>query len=369
MNLARAAVSCKVFPRPSAGRTQASQTRSRCQALRARTVLCKSAISNEQTPKLSVDDSLTNTNRRGALTAAVTAGTALCGALAGPTIPQALAESTETTDVVTGPESTILHMVIRAPDVKAAAEFYKAAGMEVIRERPGNIFVGYGPEVPGERMVIELAQAKPDAKIGTALEYLLISTEEPEKLRAATLAAGGVPAKAGASGRAEAVQGPDGVKLVFTSEVNGVADPLLRLVLNVDSLEPTRLFMQGLGMKVFETRFDAKSLRNGIIMGYGRGPRTSASIEIVGPPRKGAVPVEIGDVYDRLAISSTDIDASVARVRKAIDLAEGAKVPAGRVVKDPFVIERLGTKIAEVVDPTGLVYALVDTDDFLRELA
>ena len=96
--------------------------------------------------------------------------------------------------------------------------------MEIIREHPGNVFVGYGPEVPGERMVIELAQvnwnrhspslcftcvaclrivdialttsvclvplahrhiwvvliaflqAKPGAKFGNALEYLLIST-------------------------------------------------------------------------------------------------------------------------------------------------------------------------------------------------
>jgi hypothetical protein len=31
--------------------------------------------------------------------------------------------------------------------------------MSVVRERPGNIFVGYGPETPpGDRMVIELAQ-------------------------------------------------------------------------------------------------------------------------------------------------------------------------------------------------------------------
>lgn len=320
-----------------------------------------------------MDRTLTSTNRRGALTAAVTAGSALYGALVDPTLHPALAAgvSNPVTEAEgpAGPESTILHMVIRAPDVKAAAEFYQAAGMSIIRERPGNVFVGYGPETPGERMVIELAQAKPDAKVGNALEYLLISAEEPEKLRAATLAAGGVATKAGPSGRANAVQGPDGVKLVFSGDVQGVADPLTRLVLNVDSLEPSRLFMQGLGMKVFETRYDGGSNRDSVIVGYGRGPRTSASIELVGPPRRNAKPVEIGDVYDRLAISSTDIDASVAKVQKAIDLAKGAKVPAGRVVKEPFVIERLGTKIAEVADPTGLVFALVDTDDFLRELA
>eukprot|EP00976_Prorocentrum_cordatum_P052851 1066102-Prorocentrum_minimum.AAC.1 len=66
-------------------------------------------------------------------------------------------------------------------------------------------------------------------------------------------------------------------------------------------------------MKVFETRYDAPSARDSILIGYGRTARSAAAIELVGPPKRGGSPVEIGDVYDRLAISSTDIDASVAK--------------------------------------------------------
>ena len=40
-------------------------------------------------------------------------------------------------------------------------------------------------------------------------------------------------------------------------------------------------------MKAFPgKRFDGSSGRDSIVMGYGRGPRTAATLEIVGPPRK-----------------------------------------------------------------------------------
>lgn len=38
--------------------------------------------------------------------------------------------------------------------------------------------------------------------------------------------------------------GPDGVKLVIIDGGDGISDPLCRLVLNVDALEPSRLFLQ-----------------------------------------------------------------------------------------------------------------------------
>jgi hypothetical protein len=43
-------------------------------------------------------------------------------------------------------------------------------------------------------------------------------------------------------------------------------------------------------MKFFESRSDSLSGRKSIVMGYGRGPRTGASVEIVSPPR-GANPI------------------------------------------------------------------------------
>jgi hypothetical protein len=47
--------------------------------------------------------------------------------------------------------------------------------MKVIREHPGNVFVGYGPEVPGERMVIELAQVKYPSKTKTQYRALSLN--------------------------------------------------------------------------------------------------------------------------------------------------------------------------------------------------
>lgn len=113
------------------------------------------------------------------------------------------------------PVSHLLHIVLKVPDVQVAANYYQAVrrlavspsgdacgsmrcppgsahtegkfsvqplvfhrppvrgadpkplgvrvqvGMSVVRQRPGNIFVGYGPETPpGDRMVIELAQVR-----------------------------------------------------------------------------------------------------------------------------------------------------------------------------------------------------------------
>mmetsp|Transcript_17408 Transcript_17408/g.29240 ORF Transcript_17408/g.29240 Transcript_17408/m.29240 type:complete len:374 (+) Transcript_17408:70-1191(+) len=366
---------CKVFVRPA--HLVATRSSQKCltanrPAPRTRTVICSTDAQDGQTSEVLVMNTLPNIPRRNALTAALTAGTALGVGLLGSGIAPTMAEPniailpSTTPELASGPVSTILHMVIRSSDVKAAAAFYQAVGMKVIRERPGNIFVGYGPEVPGERMVIELAQAKEGATIGTALDHLLISVDNPDKVRKAALAAGGLEAKA-SGGRANAIVGPDGVKLVIIDGGNGISDPLCRLVLNVDALEPSRLFLQGLGMRLFETRSD--SFHKSVVMGYGRGPRSGATLEIVSPPRGGAPKVEIGGIYDRLAISSTDIDASVNKVKKAIALAVFAKVPSGQVLKEPFVIESLGTKIAEVADPTGLVFALVDTEDFIRELA
>eukprot|EP00854_Cymbomonas_tetramitiformis_P004854 gene4854-5927_t len=42
---------------------------------------------------------------------------------------------------------------------------YSQVGMSKLRERPGNIFVGYGPETQGDHFVIELAQVSPKAPI------------------------------------------------------------------------------------------------------------------------------------------------------------------------------------------------------------
>ena len=327
--------------------------------------------------------------------------------------------------------------------------------------------------------------------------------------------------------KTQAVRGPDGVNLVFTNGGDGIADPLCRLVLNVDQLEPTRLFMQGVGMKFFESRSDSVTGRKSVVMGYGRGPRTAASVEIVSPPRgaraatlsqppctqptecsvsdardlasarefasavdddnestetrccppprghtpsqpapapaaassdrreRGGArlagksdPVVLGDVFGRFAVSSTDLDASVAKVQQSIRLAKEANVAYGscvapclalssvppapcmtrrerkytcadvsthrtarhdwgfggggggcRVLREPFAVPRIGTRIAEVADPTGCaagslfdtlelslgrrvctplrslawlrvgryVYALVNTDDFMKE--
>lgn len=266
-----------------------------------------------------------------------------------------------------GPVSHLLHIVLKVGDVRAAADYYQAVGMSVVRERPGNIFVGYGPETPpGDRMVIELAQGKEDAVVGTGMDHLLISLDDPRKAYRAAVAAGGTPVKV-YGGRTDAVRGPDGVNLVFTNGGDGIADPLCRLVLNVDKLEPTRLFMQGVGMKFFESRSDSVTGRKSVVMGYGRGPRTAASVEIVSPPRGKSDPVVLGDVFGRFAVSSTDLDASVAKVQQSIRLAKEANVAYGSVLREPFAVPRIGTRIAEVADPTGYVYALVNTDDFMKE--
>jgi hypothetical protein len=48
------------------------------------------------------------------------------------------------------------------------------------------------------------------------------------------------------------------------------------------------LSAQGLGMRLFETRSDSVTGKRSVVMGYGRGPRSGATLEIVSPPRGGA---------------------------------------------------------------------------------
>ncbi|KAK3239424.1 hypothetical protein CYMTET_50656 [Cymbomonas tetramitiformis] len=286
-------------------------------------------------------------------------------------------------------KSQLLHVVLNVPDVAAAANFFTEVGMSKLRERPGNIFVGYGPETQGDHFVIELAQGGPDATVGDNLDHLLISTDQPGKAKKRAIAAGGMETKVYA-GRTPAVEGPAGIKLVFTGDTNLVGDPLCRIILNVNSSEESRLFLQGLGMTFFESRNQSLTgsilmgyanggrdrsilmgYENGgrdrsILMGYKNGPRTGQTVEVV--ETKGRKePLEMSSGYNRIAISTTDINASLDRVRLAISKAEEAGVGAGRIISEPFRVPN-GTLIAEVADPTGYVFALVDANDFEREL-
>jgi hypothetical protein len=58
--------------------------------------------------------------------------------------------------------------------------------------------------------------------VGTGMDHLLISLDDPAKAYRAAVAAGGVPVRV-YGGRTDAVRGPDGVNLVFT---NGTPAPL-----------------------------------------------------------------------------------------------------------------------------------------------
>ena len=62
--------------------------------------------------------------------------------------------------------------------------------------------------------------------------------------------------------------------------------------------------------------------------------------------------------YIQVAVSTRDVYKTT----------EAVRVAGGTVVREPGPVPGIGTKVAKVADPDGWVVALVDLEDFNREL-
>lgn len=67
--------------------------------------------------------------------------------------------------------------------------------------------------------------------------------------------------------------------------------------------------------------------------------------------------------FDKIAVGVPDLAAAASRV--SAFAAGGGK---GALVKEPFAVPGIGTRVAIVADPDGHTLALVDAGDFEKEL-
>lgn len=92
----------------------------------------------------------------------------------------------------------------------------------------------------------------------------------------------------------------------------------------------------------------------------GKGADTE--MVLTQPNTPGAAPkllVEPGtNSYKQLAVATQDVYKTTEAVRAL----------GGAVVREPGPVQGIGTKVSKVADPDGWVVALVDVEDFLKEL-
>ena len=266
-----------------------------------------------------------------------------------------------------GPASpALLHAVLRVKALDAAASFaVDALGMKVLRSRPGNVFVGFGTEAGGQNFSLELEPTDDgtDAAPGD-FGGIVLAVDNPSKAAAKAAAAGARRASGGlrCSGDAIAgcaIGGVDELPL-RVAFVKGAGPSLARVVLGVASLpRAVAFYRDALGMTQLTSQAgvsdraaedpapDARAL-----LAFGKGKVALELRESKGAPASAAL-------FDKIAISVPDLAAAASRVEAA---------GVGALLKQPFAVPGVGTRVAVASDPDGHVIALVDAADFEKEL-
>jgi catechol 2,3-dioxygenase-like lactoylglutathione lyase family enzyme len=271
----------------------------------------------------------------------------------------------------------LLHAVVRVADLDATARFFvDAYSMKILRSRPGNVFVGYGSESRGGSFSLELSQLPSDAAPADAggvgpFGGITLAVDNPTKAAAKAVAAGARRSGNRCAGDAIAgcvVTGPDGVPVSFAKAGSSLRAPLARITLNVaDLAKATAWYETALGMTALP-----KGRQEGVSDRAVEDPPTPARTLLFFP--NGGVALELRlappgaklaptPLFDKVAIGVPDLAAAAARVAACADATGGALVDA------PFVVPGIGTHVAIVRDPDGHTLALVDSDDFEKELA
>ncbi|CAM9622184.1 unnamed protein product [Discosporangium mesarthrocarpum] len=279
------------------------------------------------------------------------------------------------------------HVVVNVPDMDKALDFYvRGLGMQVLRTRADDLtnttFVGYGPEilkVPpdfrpgvssfksyGGHFSFELsAYKRPPANEvssgdvvesddiffdpGSGVQFIQIAVEE---YRISKLVASGGTVLSG-YGYLE-VLAPGGLKFNLLSGER--RDPPMFVGVKVKDLQRSvKWYTQVLGMKEFpyplarekDSPYEPVQPKGSVFMAYDA---ESPGMLLI--PSKRGEAINVGSVYSKLAV-----------------LAEGVE-ELGQDIGASFVgrEQGVGTRVAVTADPDGYGVALVEYEDWVKEL-
>ncbi|CAM9711483.1 unnamed protein product [Choristocarpus tenellus] len=274
------------------------------------------------------------------------------------------------------------HVVVNVPDMDRALDFYvKGLGMQILRtrvvERTNTTFVGFGPEalsVPpdfrpgvstfnsyGGHFSIELNALKKTGNAedieaddvfydaGTGVQYIQIAVDN---YRISKVVANGGTVLSG-FGYLEVVA-PGGLRLNILSGER--RDPPMFVAVKVrDMKKAIKWYTEVLGMsqlayplaRVKDSPYEPEQPKNSVFMAFDGD---STGMLLIPAGRNEAI--NVGSVYSKLAILADGVEQI------------GERIGASFVGKAPGV----GTRVAVTEDPDGYGIALVEYEDWVKEL-
>lgn len=266
-------------------------------------------------------------------------------------------------------ERRMLHAVYRVGDMDKTIKYYQDCfGMKLLRFRDipegkySNAFLGYGDE--REQFVLELTYnyGVDSYDIGDGFGHFGLAVNDVYGMADKVKAVGGKvsreagPVKGGKTVIAF-VEDPTGYKWELIERPGEQKDPICQVMLRVGNLERSiQYYTECLGMKLLRTRENPEYKYTLAFLGYG--PEDSTCVfELT--YNWGREEYTKGNAYAQVAISTKDV----------FKTAEQIKAAGGTITREPGPVPGIGTKIVATTDPDGYKVVLVDTEDFLKELA
>lgn len=241
--------------------------------------------------------------------------------------------------------------MLHVRDVNASLAFYEACGMRRLSyaERPSGAatsFVGFGEYRDAENFALELAAPSPKSKegkapvdLGSGFQYMAFGDLDTSAL----------PACSGDS----SVKDPDGYT-VSSQAMDGPGDRFRCLAIRVADLDAAkRFYCDALGM-LEQTGEETESAGRCCWLRYRAGGGDGTPVALALVERSQGEPVEHGNGFDHLAVSTPDVHAAAAALQSA-----GADV-----FLPPTVM--FGINISGVKDPDGYAIYLTEEEGFRR---
>ncbi|XP_056159693.1 lactoylglutathione lyase GLX1-like [Syzygium oleosum] len=265
----------------------------------------------------------------------------------------------------------MLHAVYRVGDLERTIKFYtECFGMKLLRKRDipeekySYAFLGFGPEESHFAVELTYNYGVHSYDIGSGFGHFAIATQDVYKMVEDIKAKGGTvtreagPVKGGTTVIAF-VKDPDGY-LFELIQRGPTPQPLCQVMLRVGDLERSiKFYEKALGMKLLRTIDNPQYKYTLAMMGYADEYETTV-VELT--YNYGVTEYTKGNAYAQLAISTDDVYKS-GEVIKLVTEELG-----GKITRQPGPIPGINSKIGFFLDPDGWKTALVDNEDFLKEL-